>query len=86
MMSTRCIPHLFAELCLPHDAREQYYARLSLFHQLNIIFAISESTRRDAIPPASPEEIRVRYGVREHFILDTGEFRLCQCNVRHLPS
>ena len=43
------IPHLFADVYLPAHARPQYYDRLALFHQLDLIFAISECTRRDAI-------------------------------------
>ena len=43
------IPLLFADTYLTPSTRREYFARLNVFHQLDLIFAISESARRDAI-------------------------------------
>jgi hypothetical protein len=43
------IPLIFADMYLPAEARALYDARVALFRAFDLVFAISESTRRDAI-------------------------------------
>jgi glycosyltransferase involved in cell wall biosynthesis len=43
------IPLIFADTYLPAEARALYDARVELFGSFDLVFAISESTRRDAI-------------------------------------
>jgi glycosyltransferase involved in cell wall biosynthesis len=43
------IPLIFADTYLPAEARALYDARVELFRAFDLVFAISESTRRDAI-------------------------------------
>ncbi len=43
------IPLLFADKYLPSSIRQFYLAKLGLFQQLDLVFAISESSRQDAI-------------------------------------
>jgi glycosyltransferase involved in cell wall biosynthesis len=43
------IPLIFADTYLPAEARALYEARVALFGSFDLVFAISESTRRDAI-------------------------------------
>jgi glycosyltransferase involved in cell wall biosynthesis len=43
------IPLLFADIYLPDSERPLYDARVALFRQLDLVFAISESARQDAI-------------------------------------
>jgi glycosyltransferase involved in cell wall biosynthesis len=43
------IPLLFDDAYLSAPARADYFARLAVFHQLDLVFAISESARHDAI-------------------------------------
>jgi glycosyltransferase involved in cell wall biosynthesis len=43
------IPLLFDDAYLTPSTRHDYYSRLGVFHQLDLVFAISESARHDAM-------------------------------------
>ena len=76
------IPLLFPDRHLPRSSRPDYLARVGLFHQCDVIFAISESARADAmrllgIPAERIVNIRAASG---------SSFQLSRGGVRAVPS